>query len=135
MITPLAVQQPWQQGTTSKDQAPAYMSARGKQSQATRTLTARAPCVKKCVCVCVCMCNYYNSDCALAVSGQTGTSIADSFNKFVGMHSCRVCSHRYSRCALTKTQPNYHHAAVHGRRPSTQRSIHFKRSMTLQPQP
>ena len=41
MITPLAVQQPWQPDTRSKDQAPAYMSGRGKQLQATSTLTAR----------------------------------------------------------------------------------------------
>ena len=47
MITPLAVQQPWQPDTTSKDQTPAYMSGGGKQSQATSTLTPRAPCVKK----------------------------------------------------------------------------------------
>ena len=47
MITPLAVQQPWQPDTTSQDQAPTYMSGRGKQSQVTSTPTARAPCVKK----------------------------------------------------------------------------------------
>ena len=44
MIIPQAVQQPWQRSTTSKDQAPAYLSQRGTQSQATRTLTASSMC-------------------------------------------------------------------------------------------
>ena len=43
---PMAVQQPWQPDTTSKDQAPAYMPGRRKQLEATSTLTARGPCVK-----------------------------------------------------------------------------------------